>query len=84
MGLAVEIEAEIIEQFEVWQENVGTLNVFLMCQKDWKHNSKGLPVSIEKTALKAIMDMMEVENMKDTLADIIQMQDAVVEVFNGI
>lgn len=82
-GLKVELEEELQTVFEVWPENVSTLNVFLACKDDWKLNGKRKYSAIDKTAMKAIMEMMGVENMKDTFTDLIAMQDAAAEVFGG-
>ncbi len=60
--------------------NVEALNVFLACSDDWKQDAKGRYKSIDKTAMKAVMDMMNISNTSTMLTDMIAMQDAVLEV----
>lgn len=80
-GLKAEIEVQ--PDFEVWPENLEALNVFLSCQDDWKPIEKRRYGTIDKSAMKAIMEMIGVENMKETFADLIAMQDAAVKAIYG-
>ncbi len=63
--------------------NLLAMQVFSACGDDWKLTPQGHYRSIDKTALKAVMDMMDIANKKEMLNDIIVMQNAALEVINN-
>jgi hypothetical protein len=63
--------------------NLEVLQVFCACGDDWKITPKGQYKSIDKLALGAVMEMMEVANRKEMLTDIIVMQNAALEVLSN-
>jgi len=71
------------EYFEIWEMNLQALQVFCACGDDWKLTPQGKDKSIDKLALGAVMEMMEVANKKQMLTDIIIMQNAALEVLSN-
>lgn len=63
--------------------NLQALRVFCACGEDWKVTPNGKYKSIDKLALGAVMEMMEVTNRKEMLTDVIFMQNAALEVLDN-
>jgi len=75
---------ELVEtHFDLWEMNYPVLQVFCACSDDWKITQQGKYRSIDKLALGAVMEMMEVTNRKEMLTDIIAMQNAALEILNN-
>ena len=67
----------------MWDMNLVAMQVFCTCSDDWKLTPQGKYKSIDKLALGAVMEMMEVADRKEMLTDIIAMQNAALEVVNN-
>jgi len=63
--------------------NQEALEVFCALGDDWKVTPKGQYKSIDKLALGAVMEMMEVANRKEMLTNIIIMQNAALEILSN-
>lgn len=80
-GLSPDIETQVY--FELWEENLLSMQVFCACSDDWKLTPQGKYRSIDKLALGVVMEMFGVTDRKEMLTDIIAMQDAALEVINN-
>lgn len=80
-GLTHSIETE--KEFEIFECNVETLNAFIYCADDWTYTPQGKPKSIDKQAMKAIIEMLSIDNIKQTFTDLVAMQDAIVRHHHG-
>lgn len=92
MGIPEEQIAQIVaasarpEVFEVWSDNVATLNVFLSCSSQWRMLAgykRNAYLGLDYPALEVVMKHHRIKDRAAMFADIQTMEWAALKVLNG-
>ena len=75
-------KAEKAEDFEVWEENWQTLEVFSQCQPQWRVSMSGL-VGLDYTAVMWVFRLNQVEDELLTLQKLQIVEATVLKLMNG-
>ncbi len=75
-------KAEKAEDFEVWEENWQTLEVFFQCQTQWRVSMSGI-VGLDYTAVMWVFRLNQVEDELLTLQKLQIVEATVLKLMNG-
>lgn len=75
------------EDYEVWQENIESVECFLACRTQWKllssHVGKPVVLGLEYAGVILMLRSMKMKNWREVFADIQVMEWAALEVLNA-
>lgn len=71
-----------IEDFDVWQDNVDALNVFLRLSTQWKVAGMGGFTGLDYLALEAVLRLTNTSSTPELFDDIQEMERAALPILN--